>query len=96
MGNLLGTRRASLWAYAGAVLAWCAVVLLVALIGHASTLLVVGPPAAVASIPALTAWSVVGITLLGLYFLPTAVLIAVGAVRAGKHRRADSASRPRD
>lgn len=81
------------WAGAAALYAWCATLLLTALLS-VGTLAIVAPPAVVATAPllvatrhrsvaclvaavVLAAWAVAGIALLGLYFLPAAVLLVV-------------------
>lgn len=97
MSGALGALRGSFWSGAAAIYAWVVAVIL-AVVGHVGTLLLVMPPAALATVPlfaghrqkrlagflvagVLALWSVVGITLLGGYFLPGAALLAVGAVR---------------
>lgn len=90
--------RASPWASAAALYAWCAAIVLTVLI-QLGTLLIVVPPALVASAPlmvpprhqpltsvlaalVLAVWAVFGLTWLGGYFLPSALLLAVGYARA--------------
>jgi hypothetical protein len=44
------------------------------------------PRASVLAAVALTGWAVLGVALLGLYFLPSALLLLVGYVRSGNRR----------
>ncbi|WP_199433978.1 hypothetical protein [Qaidamihabitans albus] len=97
MSALVRGFRAAPWTVAAAAYAWCAAIVLTVLL-EPGTLLIVAPPALVASAPlllprrhqspaaalgavALAAWAFLGIALLGLYFLPSAALLAAGYVR---------------
>lgn len=98
MGSTIRLLRDRPWAAAAALYAWATAVVLTVLI-EPSTLLIVVPPAIVASVPLvmprqhqplatiiavalLTGWAILGLTLLGAYFFPSAILLGVGYVRA--------------
>lgn len=91
-----GWLRDAPWATAAAVYAWAAAAVFTVLI-EPSTLMIVIPPALVATAPlvvpqrhrpltsllaavVLVIWAVLGITLLGVYFLPSGALLIVGYV----------------
>lgn len=105
--------RGTPWATAAAVYAWCTAAVLTVLI-ELGTLLLVAPPALVASAPLLVplrhrpvaslvaavllaVWGVLGIALLGLYFLPSAALLTVAYISSRRRQDPTSeatASRP--
>lgn len=90
--------RAAPLAATAAVAAWCAAIALTVLLVPGTLLFVVPPaivatvalvvpPARRPTVSAVTAvllgaWAIVGFTLLGGYFVPSAVLLAVDAVRS--------------
>ncbi|PRX46940.1 hypothetical protein B0I33_10637 [Prauserella shujinwangii] len=106
MGRVTSALRGRPWATAAALSAWCAAAILIALVRPETSLLVVPPAlAATAPVAApsrhyrlavvvaatlLASWAVLGISLLGPYFLPSAMLLGLGYARL----RADRADHP--
>lgn len=91
------------WASAAAIYGWCAAVVLTVLIEPSTLLLVVPPALVASAplvvqqrhqplttllaAVILTVWAVVGIAMLGPYFLPSIALLVVEFVRSRRHER---------
>ncbi|WP_157596833.1 hypothetical protein [Saccharomonospora saliphila] len=94
---MIATLRSRPWATAAVLYAWCTAVILTALIEPETLALAVPPalvatfplvmpwrhhgPAVVIAAVLLGLWAIIGIALLGPYFLPSAILLGVGYVR---------------
>lgn len=98
MDDALRSLRSRPWTTAAAVYAWGTAVVLTILIQLSTLVLVIPPTLVattpllmpphrqplitVIAAAALALWALVGIALLGLYFLPSAILLGIGYVRA--------------
>lgn len=97
MDTVTSTLRGRPWATAAALYAWCTAAILTALIQPETLLLVTPPalaatipvvlpwrhhgPAAVIAAALLALWAIIGIAMLGPYFLPSAILLGIGYAR---------------